>query len=73
MLPATDASVLAARADGTLMTVRLEYSAKTHTRDAIRNVQDLGANVLGVFVTEVRGSHPENDPRFAYRTRIQED
>jgi receptor protein-tyrosine kinase/non-specific protein-tyrosine kinase len=69
VLPATDASVLAARADGTLFTVRLEYSTKTHTKDAIRNVQDLGANVLGVFVTEVRGADPDNDPRFAYRMR----
>jgi len=73
VLPATDASVLAARADGVLMTVRLEYSTKSHTKDAIRNMQDLGANVLGVFVTEVRGSDPDNDPRFAYRRRGGED
>lgn len=72
VLPATDASVLASRADGTLMTVRLEYSAKSHTKDAIRNLQDLGANVLGVFVTEVRGADPDNDPRFAYRMRGRE-
>ncbi len=69
ILPATDAGVAAARADGTLVTVRLEYSPKTLTRDAIRTLQDLGANVLGVFVTEVRGADPDNDPRFAYRGR----
>lgn len=72
VLPATDASVLAARADGTLFTVRLEYSSKSHTKEAIRKVQDLGANILGVFVTEVRGADPDNDPRFAYRMRGSE-
>ncbi|MBK8974490.1 MAG: CpsD/CapB family tyrosine-protein kinase [Planctomycetes bacterium] len=68
VLSATDASVIAARADGTLLTVRLEHSPKALTKQAIRNLQDLGANVLGVFVTEVRGTDPDNDPRFAYRT-----
>lgn len=67
VMPATDASVIAARADGTLLTVRLEKSTKTMTRDAIRNLQDLGANMLGAFVTEVRGKDPDSDPRFAYR------
>ena len=68
-----NASVLAGRADGTLFAVRLEYSAKSHTKEAIRTVQDLGANVLGVFVTEVRGSDPDHDPRLSYRMRTHED
>jgi capsular exopolysaccharide synthesis family protein len=67
VLPATDASVLAARADGTLLTVRLEHSPKSMTKEAIRTLEDLGGNVLGVFVTDVRGADPDNDPRFAYR------
>src|SRR5690606_31405395 len=71
VLPVTDASVVSARADGTLLTVRLEHSPKAMTKDAIRTLQDLGANVLGVFVTEVRGTDPDTDPRFAYR-RIEE-
>ncbi len=71
VLPATDASVIGARADGTLLTVRLEHSTKGMSKDAIRNLQDLGANVLGVFVTEVRGKDPESDPRFSYR--LQEE
>ena len=66
VLPATDASVLAARADGTLLVVRLEHSTKQLTREAVRALQDLGANVLGTFVTQVRGLDPEADPRFAY-------
>lgn len=69
VLPATDASVIAARADGTLLAVRIEYSTKSLTKDAIRSLKDLGANVLGVFVTEVRGADPDSDPRFSYRSR----
>ncbi|MEM7198952.1 MAG: CpsD/CapB family tyrosine-protein kinase [Planctomycetota bacterium] len=64
-LPATDASVMAARADGSLVVVRLEHSSKSLTREAIKNLSDLGANVLGTFVTEVRGLNPDVDPRFA--------
>jgi len=64
-LPATDASVMAARADGCLLVVRLEHSSKTLTREAIRNLRDLGANMLGTFVTEVRGADPEADARWA--------
>lgn len=66
VLPATDASVLAARADGTLLVVRLELSTRQLARQAVRALQDLGANVLGTFVTQVRGLDPEADPRFAY-------
>ena len=65
VLPSTDASVLAGRADGTLIVVRLEHSSKTLTKEAVRNLQDLGAHVLGTFVTEVRGHYPEADPRLA--------
>ena len=72
VLPATDASVLAARADGTMMAVRLERSTRAMSRDAIRNLQDLGANVLGAFVTEVRGKDPDADPRFSYRDDEEE-
>ena len=66
VLPSTDASVIAARADGTLLVVRLEHSTKQLARQALRNLNDLGANVLGTFVTQVRGLDPEADPRFAY-------
>ncbi len=66
VLPATDASVIASRADGTLLTVRLEHSQKKQSKDAIRYLQDLGANMLGTFVTEVRGADPDSDPTFRY-------
>lgn len=63
VLPATDAGVMAACADGCVLVVRLEHSSKALTREAVRNLRDLGANVLGTFVTEVRGADPEADPR----------
>ncbi|MEO6593773.1 MAG: CpsD/CapB family tyrosine-protein kinase [Planctomycetota bacterium] len=66
VLPSTDAGVLASRADGTLMVVRLEHSLKKQTREAVRVVQDMGGNVLGCFVTELRGKDPESDHRLAY-------
>lgn len=74
VLPSTDAGVLSARADGTLLVVRLEQSLKGQTRDAIRVVQDMGGNVLGSFVTGLRGQDPESDRRLAYEPReIEED
>jgi receptor protein-tyrosine kinase len=69
VLPSTDASVMAAQADGTLVVVRLEHSSKTLTRDAIRNLQDLGANVMGTFVTELRGQDPETNKRLSQSQR----
>ncbi len=65
-LPSTDAGVLAARADGTLVVVRLESSSKKRSREALRALQDMGGNVLGTFVTEVRGQDPDSDRRLAY-------
>src|SRR5262249_36674637 len=60
-LASTDAGMLAARADGTLVVLRLEHTTRGHAKDALRNLQDLGANVLGSFVIEVRGADPEAD------------
>src|SRR5688500_258612 len=37
VLPSTDARVLASRADGTLLVVRLEHSLRTQSRDALRS------------------------------------
>ncbi len=73
VLSSTDAGVLASRADGTLVVVRLERSLKKQTREAIRNIQDMGGNVLGTFVTELRGQDPESDRRLAYEPRDAEE
>jgi len=70
--PATDAGVLAPAADGTLFVVRLEHSAKSLAKEAVKNLRELGANLLGVFVTEVRGSKPESDPRLGYGEALQQ-
>lgn len=73
VLPSTDAGVLAAKADGTLMVVRLERSLKKQTKEALRVVSDMGGNVLGTFVTEVRGQDPDTDRRLAYEPREVEE
>ena len=66
VLPSTDAGVLSAAADGTVLLVRLEHSLKKQSRDALRTLSDMGGNVLGTFVTEVRGQDPDSDHRLAY-------
>lgn len=71
--PATDAGVLAPAADGTLFVVRLEHSTKSLAKDAVKNLRELGANMLGVFVTEVRGGKPDSDPRLRYEPAQQEE
>lgn len=72
VLPSTDAGVLSAAADGTLMVVRLEKSLKKQSRDAVRALTDMGGNVLGTFVTEVRGQDPESDHRLAYESGLED-
>jgi capsular exopolysaccharide synthesis family protein len=66
VLPSTDAGVLSAAADGTVMVIRLEQSQKNQSRDALRTLSDMGGNVLGTFVTEIRGHDPDSDSRLAY-------
>lgn len=72
-LPSTDAGVLSARADGTLLVVRLEESLKKQSREALRLIQDMGGNVLGTVVTQVRGMDPDSDRRLAYDPPADED
>ena len=62
VLPSTDAGVMASRADGTLFVLRLEKTLKGQATEALQSLQDLGANVLGTFLSEVRGQDPETDP-----------
>lgn len=72
-LTSTDAGVLSSSADGTLMVVRLERSLKKQSRDAVRTLNDMGGNVMGTFVTEVRGKDPDSDKRLAYDSSIEEE
>ncbi len=73
VLPSTDAGVVSARADGTLLVVRLEHSLKKQSREALQLLSDMGGNVLGTFVTEVRGQDPDHDHRLAYGPRDGEE
>lgn len=73
VLPSTDARVLASRADGTLLVVRLEHSLRMQSRDALRSLQDTGANVIGTFVNELRGQDPDSDRRLAYEPAADDE
>lgn len=53
--PVTDGTVLSACADGTLLVVRLLHTSKSQSKETIRTLRELGANMLGTFVTAVRG------------------
>ncbi|MEE2886716.1 MAG: CpsD/CapB family tyrosine-protein kinase [Planctomycetota bacterium] len=53
--PVTDGTVLSACADGTLLVVRLLHTSKNQSKDTVRTLRELGANLLGTFVTAVRG------------------
>jgi capsular exopolysaccharide synthesis family protein len=58
--PVTDASVLSACADGTLLVVRMLETSKSQSKEAIRTLRELGENLLGTFVTAVRGDEVES-------------
>lgn len=73
VLPSTDAGVFASRSDGTLLVVRLEQSLKRQSREALRVLQDMGGNVLGTYVTELRGQDPDHDQRLAYEPHPPEE
>ena len=70
VIPVTDASVVAAKADGTLLVVRLEHSPRSLVQQAARTITELGGNLLGTFVTAVRGVDPSMDRRYTYPPKI---
>jgi succinoglycan biosynthesis transport protein ExoP len=57
----TDASVLSAKADGTLFVVRMEHSPRNQVLQSVKTVQELGGNVLGTFLVGVRGTEPDDE------------
>ncbi|MCA8969722.1 MAG: CpsD/CapB family tyrosine-protein kinase [Planctomycetes bacterium] len=67
ILPITDAGILGAKCDGTLLVVGLEKAPRRMVRDSIATLEDLGANLLGTFVTGIRGADPAADERYRYR------
>ncbi len=52
--------MLSSCADGTLLVTRLLHSTKGQSKDAIRTLRELGANLLGTYVTAVRGDKTES-------------
>ncbi len=66
VLPITDAGILSAKCDGTLLVVGLERAPRRMVREAIATLEDVGAILLGTFVTGVRGADPAADERYRY-------
>lgn len=66
ILPITDAGILSAKCDGTLFVVGLETAPRRMAKEAIATLEDLGANLLGCFVTGIRGADPASDERYRY-------
>jgi capsular exopolysaccharide synthesis family protein len=65
-LPITDAGALGRKCDGTLLVVGLEKSPRKLVKEALTNLEESGSNVLGCFVTGVRGADPAADARYRY-------
>jgi len=70
VIPVTDACVLSARCDGTLLVVGLEKSPRKLVRKALKDLEEIGGNVLGTFVTGIRGADPSADKRYRYYTKV---
>lgn len=66
ILPITDAGILSAKTDGTLLVVGLETAPRRMVREALTTLEELGANVLGSFVVGIRGADPAADERYRY-------
>jgi capsular exopolysaccharide synthesis family protein len=69
VVPLTDAGVLSAKADGTLLVVGLETAPRKLTKEARKQLQEFGAQLLGTFVVGVRGADPSKDARYGYPRR----
>jgi hypothetical protein len=44
----------------------MEHSPRVLVQQAVKTIQDLGGNLLGTFLTGVRGADPASDERYAY-------
>jgi Mrp family chromosome partitioning ATPase len=50
----SDPTIIATRADGVLLVLDSEGTSKGSLRKAVRNLEAVGANVLGTVVNKVR-------------------
>lgn len=73
VVPITDAGILSAKCDGTLLVIGLEQAPRKMVKEALRNLEDLGANILGTFVTGVRGADPASNERYSYKVEEEEE
>ncbi|PIE22513.1 MAG: hypothetical protein CSA62_12325 [Planctomycetota bacterium] len=65
-IPLTDAGVLSAKCDGTILVVGLERAPRKLSKEARKQLVESGAHLLGSFVVGVRGADPSKDPRYGY-------
>lgn len=72
LLPVTDAAVLAARADGTVLVVRAGRTKRGQVANALRSLDGVGAAVLGTVLTMAApGRRAETDYFATYETAAQ--
>ncbi|MEU8661480.1 polysaccharide biosynthesis tyrosine autokinase [Actinoplanes philippinensis] len=64
LLPVTDAAVVAARADGTLLVVRARRTTSAQVTDAVRALHAVNATLLGCVLNMVAGKGPDATPRY---------
>ncbi|WP_345485682.1 hypothetical protein [Actinoplanes octamycinicus] len=64
MLPVTDAAVVAARADGTLLVVRARRTTSAQVTAAVRALHAVNATLLGCVLNMVARSGPDALPRY---------
>ncbi|MEV4279148.1 polysaccharide biosynthesis tyrosine autokinase [Actinoplanes xinjiangensis] len=64
LLPVTDAAVVAARADGTLLVVRARRTTSVQVTDAVRALHAVNATLLGCVLNMVAGKGPDAIPTY---------
>ncbi len=64
LLPVTDAAVIAARADGTLLVVRARRTTSTQVTQAIRALHAVNASMLGCVLNMVTHKGPDAVPAY---------
>ncbi len=66
IVPISDAGILSAKSDGTLVVVALERASRRMVKEALEQLESVGAQLLGTFVVGIRGADPATDERYRY-------
>ncbi len=64
LLPVTDAAVVAARTDGTLLVVRARRTTSAQVTGAVRALQAVNATLLGCVLNMVTRKGPDAVPNY---------